>query len=176
MENSLKSVLVANTFVERFGNDDMTHLKLQKLCYYAYGWWLALKPDEPTLMQSKPQVWKLGPVFQPIYSAYAGHRGGQIEPNQIKPIGPFEEARTIQQSDDSESKLIDWIWGRYGHFTGAQLSDMTHEPGTPWHNKVKDKGFVVERFLDLEDDEIRPYFYNLAKKEGFIEPGEQLAD
>ncbi len=169
MDHSIESVKVANTFVERFGEDGtISHMKLQKLCYYAYGWWLALCPNDPPLMQSKPQVWKLGPVFQPVYSAYASHRSSQILANQIKSVGPFRSAETISRSDNYESQIIDWIWGRYGHFTGIQLSDMTHEPGTPWHKKVVEKNFVVPRFTELTDDEIRPYFLALGKKEGFI--------
>lgn len=162
------SVQLANTFIERYGEDGfIDHLKLQKLCYYAYGWWLALRANEAPLAQSRPQVWKLGPVFQPVYSAFAAHRGDFIR--EPKKIDPFTPAYTIDAGDAAESQVIDWVWERYGHFTGTVLSNKTHEIGTPWHNKVKENKFVIERFTELTDDEVRPYFHNLAVQEGIIE-------
>ena len=170
MDTPLESVRVANSFIERFADDGtITHMKLQKLCYFAYGWWLALCPDKPVLMQSRPQVWKLGPVFHPIYTAFASHRSERIGKAAMKPLGPFQGPETVERTEASESKLIDWIWGRYGHYTGIQLSDMTHEVGTPWRNKVEKEKFVVPRFMELEDDEIRPYFQDLARREGFLQ-------
>lgn len=122
---------------------------------------------QPNLMQSGPQVWKLGPVFRPIYSAFAGHRSSPI--TELKSIGPFQPADFLVADDSNPSKIVDWVWSRYGHFSAEQLSDMTHEPGTPWRNKVEACGYQVPRFLELSDDEIRPYFVDLAKKEGFIQ-------
>ena len=167
MEHSLESIAVANTFIKRYGKSSpITHMKLQKLCYYAYGWWLALCPNEPVLMQSKPQVWKLGPVFRPIYSAFASHRNQKIL--EAKKLNPFAPPEDIDMSDANESQVIEWVWGRYGRFSAVQLSEMTHEPGTPWRKKVEECEYRVPRFLELSDDEIRPYFVDLARKEGFI--------
>lgn len=162
------SVQLANTFIERFGEaGQIDHLKLQKLCYYAYGWWLALREDQPPLAQSRPQVWKLGPVFQPVYSAFASCKGDFIR--ETRKIDPFSPAYTIADNDTPESQVVDWVWDRYGHFKGIELSNKTHEVGTPWHDKVKANNFVIERFTELSDDEIRPYFRNLAINEGLIQ-------
>ena len=166
-EAPIYPVQLANTFIERYGKTgSIDHLKLQKLCYYAYGWWLALKSDSPPLAQTRPQVWKLGPVFQPVYSAFSAHRGDFIK--EVKKIDPFTPAYVIDSGESDESQVVDWVWDRYGHFSGVDLSNKTHEPGTPWHNKVKENKFVIERYTELSDDEIRPYFYSLALKEGLI--------
>ena len=170
MELPLEPIRVANSFVSRYASQgDMTHMKLQKLCYYAYGWWLALCPDEPALMRTRPQVWKFGPVFQPVYSAFAGHKNEPIDENQIKPIGPFQRPGCIEQSDRKESQIVDWIWTRYGQFSATELSSMTHEIGTPWYNRAQQHNFLIPRFTELTDEEIRPYFLDIAKKEGFIQ-------
>ena len=164
---SVESVRIANTFVERFGRvSPISHMKLQKLCYFSYGWWLAMMQGQPQLMQSGPQVWKLGPVFRPIYSTFAGHRSRPI--TEMKSIGPFQSATFLELDEGNASKMIDWVWGRYGRFSAEQLSDMAHEPGTPWRKKVEACGYQVPRFLELSDDEIRPYFVDLARKEGFL--------
>lgn len=160
-------IQLANTFVERFGKTrELDHLKLQKLAYYAYGWWLALRQLDPPLTTAKPQVWKLGPVFRPIYAAFASHRAEPIV--ECKRPNPFAPAGTIPREEAPGSQVVDWIWGRYGHLSGIQLSEMTHEVGTPWHNKAKAHNFVVPQFLELTDDEIRPYFRDMAIKEGLI--------
>ena len=57
---------LANTFLARHaGGFGLQHMKLQKLCYYAYGWWLSAY-DNP-LTDKGPEVWKYGPVFSDLY-------------------------------------------------------------------------------------------------------------
>ena len=34
--------------------------------------------------------------------------------------------------DELEEDLIDQVWEKYGHFSGLQLSAMTHTAGSPW--------------------------------------------
>jgi uncharacterized phage-associated protein len=46
-------------------------MKLQKLVYYAYGWWL-LYHSEP-IMTEPPEVWRHGPVFSSMYHALKHH-------------------------------------------------------------------------------------------------------
>ncbi len=164
---NLPAVQIANTFIGRYAADgNIDHLKLQKLSYYAYGWWLAFCPSQSPLANVRPQVWKLGPVFLPIYGAFAGFRDNYItEPQKI---GPFQPSKMIELSDESESAVVDWIWGRYGHFSGVQLSNMTHEFGTPWYTIAKSRNFVVPKYFEMSDDENRTYFTNLAEKEGLI--------
>ena len=59
---------LANTFVARYGaTRTLDHMKLQKLAFYTYGWWLAYNPN-PILTEA-PQVWKYGPVFGSLYNA-----------------------------------------------------------------------------------------------------------
>ncbi|MEZ5823960.1 MAG: DUF4065 domain-containing protein [Geminicoccaceae bacterium] len=161
------AVQLANTFIERYSDGgQIDHLKLQKLCYYAYGWWLALSGEDAPLTRDKPQVWKLGPVFRPIYGAFASYRGGLIDKKQK--VGPFSGEDSIPVSERNESQFVEWIWGRYGHFDGLKLSKMTHEPGTPWYKIAKEHDFVVPKFLEMNDDENRSYFYNMASEEGLI--------
>ena len=58
---------VANFFIGRFqeAQDPVTNLKLQKLLYYAQGWYLAFF-DEP-LFDERIEAWLHGPVVPPIY-------------------------------------------------------------------------------------------------------------
>lgn len=165
----IPAIDLANSFVQRFGGESIIdHLKLQKLCYFADGWWLALRSDtEGRLCAQKPQVWKLGPVFAPVYSAFSSYRGDPIR--EMRGASPFDEPHSVEQGNDSRiSKLIDWVWAKYGKFDGVELSDMTHQPGTPWFKIAKAHGFEVPRFTEIPDDLNKAYFVGLAKEAGIL--------
>ena len=51
---------------------EITHLKLQKLLYIAYGWNLVLNKEHPRLFDESIQAWKLGPVIPSVYYYYKG--------------------------------------------------------------------------------------------------------
>lgn len=100
---------LANTFIARHaGASGITHMKVQKLCYFAHGWWLAFSP-EPFLSE-RPEVWKFGPVFSSLYSALSHHGSRGISvPERARfdmPASLLEERGYID--------LIDWIWNKYG--------------------------------------------------------------
>lgn len=61
----------ANEFIVKAGPSGVVHMKLQKLVYMCYGWWLVAH-DEPIINEA-PQVWKHGPVFKSLYSVLATH-------------------------------------------------------------------------------------------------------
>lgn len=165
----LPAVAVANTFVQRHAFDgSIDHLKLQKLSYFAYGWWLALRPYKAPLINSRPQVWKYGPVFQPIYSAFSKYKDTQITAMaQVNPGQPPYAIDAQQHTD--ESNILEWIWSRYGDYSGLQLSDMTHQPDTPWYAKARANNFSIAPYTEFTDDEIRAYFDRLGRQQGFIQ-------
>lgn len=165
---SLPAVQLANSFIDRFSQHNfIDHLKLQKLSYFCYGWWLALRPDLEPIVNVKPQVWKLGPVFYPIYTTFAGFRDRPIR--EMRPLGPFAPAKSIARGDSQESIFVDWVWQRYGHYDGLQLSKMTHEPGTPWHAIAEEHHYEVPRFYEMSDEQNREYFQALARREGILQ-------
>ncbi len=92
----MKSVLytalaIANNFVEQFGRDDgIEHMKLQKLVYCSYGWWLAAKGlEDERLTLERPEVWRYGPVFAGLYSALRNFGRRPIrEPKSMHPFRP----------------------------------------------------------------------------------------
>ena len=53
------------------GKESMTHKKLQKLCYYAQAWHLALHGSE--LFAERFEAWVHGPVSPVLYSIYADY-------------------------------------------------------------------------------------------------------
>ncbi|KQO99080.1 hypothetical protein ASF32_14595 [Methylobacterium sp. Leaf91] len=149
---------VANTFIARFGGQGtITHMKVQKLCYFAHGWWLAFDP-EPFLTE-RPQVWKFGPVFGSLYAALSHHGSRAItQPEKVQ----FNEPPP-QIDNPAYLDLIDWVWNRYGQHSGLTLSDMTHAPGTPWRNVAERCNFQVPKHYELPDEDVKKFFEAEAK-------------
>src|SRR5437763_17167613 len=56
--------------------DTISNLKLQKLLYYAQGFFLALQ-DAP-LFDDRILAWRHGPAIKRIYAEYADYGGGPI--------------------------------------------------------------------------------------------------
>jgi uncharacterized phage-associated protein len=158
---------VANYFLGLAEKDGKTldPMKIQKLVYLAHGWYLALtgKP----LVTERIEAWLYGPVIRSLYSAFQDAGSGPIQ-------APAREAQfadgklafvvspRIQDSASDETRqILDEVWRVYGGFTAVQLSNLTHQPGSPWEitwNSSKDKEGLV-----IDDKLIQQYFENQAR-------------
>jgi uncharacterized phage-associated protein len=162
--NQYKPIEIANTLIEKFGAAEggIDHMKLQKLVYCVHGWWLAYFPDKP-LLKEKPEVWKFGPVFPSMYHELKVYGLKRIStPVQTS---PFEAPPLVDEKDAKTISLLEWVWKRYGHMSGMELSDMTHKEGTAWkavaieHNFFVPKGFfIADRYIIDEFTKIKDAF------------------
>jgi uncharacterized phage-associated protein len=97
----------------------MTAMKLQKLCYYAYGYHLAW--EERPLFAERFQAWANGPVCPDLYACHRGRF-------ELK-AGDIAGDPTVL--DEGERESVDLVLAAYAELTAHQLSAMTHrEP--PW--------------------------------------------
>jgi uncharacterized phage-associated protein len=150
----VKPLALANAFIDRFADHvGIQHMKLQKLCYYAYGWWLTAH-EEP-LLDRGPEVWRYGPVFSELYSDLKAF-GNQLIPRAQ--LAYFNDPVPPMVDEAEHLQLVDWIWRKYGKFTAAELSEMTHRPGTPWRKMAEAYNFKVPLNLAIPDAEMRAYF------------------
>lgn len=101
--------------------DGLSNLKLQKLVYYAQGFYLAIK-DTP-LFEEEIEAWAHGPVVPELYHEYKeyGKNSIDIEKGEIKNIS------------SDEYDLIDEVYGVFGQYSAWKLRNLTHEE-TPWIN------------------------------------------
>ena len=134
-------------------------MKLQKLTYYAYGWWLAYHPEP--ILDEAPQVWKHGPVFDSLYHA--------LKHNGNEPIcfaessSPIEQPPFIDDEDGEVNNLIDWIWSKYGPYGSLYLSELTHKKGTPWQTTAERLHYRIPFGHSIPDEAMRSYFEEMAQ-------------
>lgn len=160
---------VAN-YVLELGNRDgkpISPMKLQKVLYFAHGWHLALtgKP----LLDEQVEAWQWGPVIPSIY-----HEFKRFGPHPIKDAW----YRTIEMKKDGSTGfrlrtpklddcsgdvatakiVIDRVWKVYRDYSAVQLSNMTHQSGTPWHEVWEAMGPAKRKSQDIPDEKIKNYF------------------
>lgn len=96
----------------------MTNKKLQKLCYYAKAWYLALYDEN--LISEDFQAWVHGAVQPVLYHHYKDYG--------FSSIPQIHDTANIPEVFLSFSKEI---YDAYGHLTGDQLEELNHQE-SPW--------------------------------------------
>jgi uncharacterized phage-associated protein len=121
------AIKVANEFLRlaRSGNPPrtLTPLQLLKLVYIAHGFSLVYMRSP--LLSESPQAWQYGPVVPSLYYAIRQFGADPVSSSIVGDTDP-------QDLSDEAKELIAAIYKQYGHLSGIQLSNMTHQPNTPW--------------------------------------------
>ena len=115
---------VANYFLKRQdeeAGDLMSNMKLQKLVYYAQGFYLAMT-GEP-LFNETIEAWEHGPVCVPLYHHYKEYGANPI------PI-PYD-VDAYEVFTEKEREVLNEVYKHYGQFSAWKLRNLTHED-TPW--------------------------------------------
>jgi len=126
-------------------DNDVSNLKLQKLCYYAQGVGVAAR-DEP-LFPERIYAWDHGPVVTTLYHNLKGH-GGQ-------PI-PSAEEFDSEILDEADRQFLDDIYSYYGQFSAWRLRNMTHEE-KPWQDayKSEDKEITIDALKEFFGPQVK---------------------
>ena len=104
--------------VDRDAGDSITHLKLQKLLYYAQAWSLVLL-DKP-IFKEEIEAWTHGPVVPIVYDIYSIHGYKEI------PIP--EECPNISKEYE---EVLEEVMITYGIYQAKYLEMLTHSE-KPW--------------------------------------------
>lgn len=148
------SITIANYFIKKYGDKGkITPLKLIKLSYIAYGWYLALNENEVRLIDEKPEAWQHGPVFPNLYSKIKRYGKSVIKE-------PIDIVLNDSPITDEDALFLDRIWEIYGkNHDGIYLSAITHRSDTPW-SEIYPKGYNLE----IPDDIIFKHYKNKVKQ------------
>lgn len=103
--------------------DYISNLKLQKLCYYAQGFTLAIT-NKPLFSESI-EAWQHGPVCPDLYQAFKKYSSSPI------PIPTRELCDIVACFSQEQREVLDEVRILYGQFSAWKLRDLTYEE-RPW--------------------------------------------
>lgn len=139
----MASALDAAAYLLRLAEEDntvVTHLKLQKLCYYAQGYSLALM-SEP-MFDEPIEAWEHGPVVRALWNEYKSYGSQPIPaPSHDAEIEPWR------------ARLLDQVDRRFGWMTAWDLRNQTHDE-MPWREAWLTGGESSE----ISHDAMRDFF------------------
>jgi uncharacterized phage-associated protein len=121
MKTNYSALGIASFFIKK----GVSPLKLQKLLYYSQLWFFV--KNDKTLFDDKIQAWIYGPVVYDVWANFKFMKRSSIIPSS--------RAVIINLDDKIVNHLTD-VWQSYGHLTGSDLVDLTHND-LPWKNSRK---------------------------------------
>ncbi|MDR1164441.1 MAG: DUF4065 domain-containing protein [Deltaproteobacteria bacterium] len=132
------AIAVANWLItmNRADPSDLTHLKIQKMLYFAQGWHLA-HFDFP-LFEDPIEAWKHGPVVRSVYWELKSY-------SKDDSITELIEGYTLNGFDyealgtpemlffcDKAKDLMLSVWDEYAKQSAWDLVSITHAKDSPW--------------------------------------------
>jgi uncharacterized phage-associated protein len=153
----------------------LTPMKIQKLVYFANGWHLAIK-DTP-LINEQVEAWPYGPVIPSLYRAFKRFGDQPITGRAIRVVtksdsdDPWvifrsETEPTIDEFPEQAEftkAFLDRIWDTYGRYTAIQLSNETHQEGSPWYEVLTEYRREIPKGTDIPPETMKRYFRSLAR-------------
>lgn len=136
-------------------DQEFTHMQLQKLVYIAHG--LSLGERALPLIQENVNAWKYGPVIPEIYDRFKRYGRDPI------PFHALPEARQQSDIDEESEEIIQQTIDIFGSYTGGQLSELSHRPGSPWHNIWYDKNGHEIKGAVIDNTLIKPHYEQIIK-------------
>lgn len=103
--------------------ENMTHKRLQKLCYYAFAWDFAIR-DGNLIKNCEFEAWVHGPVNDDLYQ--------QLKGNGMKELTVSNLPNTFTViTDVDDVEFLESVWETYGSYGANALEVMTHRE-LPW--------------------------------------------
>lgn len=125
----------------------ITHLKLQKLMYYAQGFSMAR--NNMKIFDECFEAWDHGPVCRRLYDEYKGMSYYEIPEEMVK-----GDPKNIMRHCNVWNIIME-VWMVFGKMSGKQLEMMTHRE-LPWIAAMK-KGSNST----FSDQEMQSFFYDV---------------
>ena len=160
---------IANAFLDIAARErkSLTPLKLQKLVYFAHGWYLGLF-GEP-LIDEQVEAWRYGPVIRSVYDEFKTFGNSPITRHATEfnfspgdngtgnTLRPFQLEKVPAPTDKETQKFLKRVWEVYSRYTAIQLSNLTHVQGSPWQQIWHPQ---LPKGTDIPKEHIQEFFRN----------------
>jgi uncharacterized phage-associated protein len=161
---------IANYFLDlaKEHGETVSPMKIQKLVYFAHGWHLAILGTP--LIDEQIEAWKFGPVIRSLYSEFKQFGNQPIEGHAAhyrlvpgaRPKLEVSHPRISKSADTQPTRdLLRRVWEVYSPYTAVQLSNLTHQDGTPWKAVMDHYRGDAPKGTDIPADSIQKYFSSL---------------
>lgn len=141
---------VAKYILEQ-GLPNMTHKKLQKLCYYVQAWSLAVRGVR--MMDCEFEAWVHGPVCRELYNYF---KFG-LDVDKVNAL------KTIEIAGTDAAEFTDIVLRMYGKYTGSDLEVMTHAE-LPWKEARRGLHYWELSSNVISEDLMATYYLNELKE------------
>ncbi len=135
----LPALTVADFFIREFFDSQrpITHLKLQKLLYYAQG--IGFGRKNVKLIREPFLAWEHGPVIREVYNHYKAYRDEPLPRNESLDL-------SLIHADEVVKTLLDETISLYGVYDAWYLREKTHNEA-PWVDAKRDAVITDEAMI-----------------------------
>lgn len=142
MKTNYRALDISSFFIKK----GVSPLKLQKLLYYSQLWFFV--KNDKMLFNDRIQAWIYGPVVYDVWVNFKFMKRSSII--------PASRAVDLDLDDLTFNHLCD-VWESYGHLSGSDLVDLTHDD-LPWKNSRKglltnqpsDKDVFINKYTTVD--------------------------
>ena len=145
---------IANFFL---GRKKYNNFVLNKLVYFAYGFYLASRNRE--LFSEPIEAWKYGPVITSLYHRFAEFGNNLIEKKFRFHSYSKDEFRIpeVKENDYESLDILETVYETYGSLAEVDFQKLTHHQNSPWGRAyIENSDHVVINKID-----IKQYFLSL---------------
>jgi uncharacterized phage-associated protein len=156
---------VANFFLDLADQNrtDLTQMAVLKLLYFAQGWHLA-KSNTPLVLQDF-EAWQFGPVIKIVRDEFAKFGDGAIRGRATR-FDLIKGQRSVVAPTlaEEDQTFVTSIFSAYVGFDAWQLSELTHEAGSPWDRMWNSNVPIGRLGLRIRNEDIRDHFAGISQR------------
>lgn len=150
MKNALDVAGYFLCCVDREAGDTISHLKLQKLVYYAQAWSLVFR-NQPFFAQDI-EAWVSGPIVRAVWEKYKVYQDGDI---------PAPENFDTEFTDD-ELEVLEEVWSTYGELSAKYLRDLVCSE-KPWLTSRHALDLAAPSINMISYESMKSYYANFVE-------------
>jgi len=153
-ENQLLPSDIAKYFLAQAINDGelISPLKMQKLVYYAYVWYLVITKGK--LFNEPIEAWPMGPVSPSLYGELKQYGSSPI-PEEY--LGGEKGLEQLLAKLNGQSELLRKVYEKYDTLTAFELVVLTHSE-KPWVEARKGLKPEEQSSKPIADNDILSFY------------------